>query len=69
MTKSFFLLLCFLHLLSEAKHSCLQQEDFSSRLLPTDEASEIVGLCLNGKPRRLGVFSLRPCSSLKTKYI
>lgn len=46
MTKFFCLLFCFLHPLRGAKDSRLWQENFSSRLLPTDTVSEIVGSCL-----------------------
>lgn len=52
MTKFFYLLFCFTRPLSGAKHSCLQQEDFSSRLLPTGAASESVGLHLAENPGR-----------------
>lgn len=50
MTKFFYLLFCFLHPLRGAKHSRLRQEDFSSRLLPTDTVSEIMGSCLAENP-------------------
>lgn len=50
MTKFFYLLFCFPQPLRGSKHSRLQQEDFSNQLLPTDAASEIVGLRLAETP-------------------
>lgn len=61
MTKFFYLLFCFPRPLRGAKHSRLQQEDFSSWLLPTDAASEIVGSHLAENPGRSENRVCLPC--------